>query len=188
MRKYYLLLIILSTILGVGCSSLRVSHDYDAAVDFSKMKTYAWQHDTQPKTGNARLDNDLENQRIRTFIEQALQAKGFTKADRGVADILIGYQLGLQQKVKSDSVQTGFGFGFGGRGRYGSIGISQGTEVRTYDEGMLLIDVLDPENGALLWRGTGTDTVSPHADRDKKTKALDEAVTKILAPFPPQVR
>ena len=188
MRKYSLFPIILAAILGVGCATLRVSNDYDAAVDFSKMKTYAWQHDTQPKTGNMRLDNDLQDQRIRAFIEQVLQAKGYGKADRGSADFLIGYQLGLQQKVKSDNVQTGIGFGMGSRGRYGSIGISSGADVKTYDEGMLLIDVLDPESEALLWRGTGTDAVSPHGDREKKTQALNNAVAKILEPFPPQTK
>ena len=188
MCKSHPLIIILATVLMVGCSSLRVSHEYDTAVDFSKVKTYAWQNETQPKTGNMRIDNDLQDQRIRRFIEQALQAKGYAKTDRGAADFLVGYQLGLQQKVKSDSMQTNVGVGFGRRGRYGSIGLSKSIGVETYDEGMLLIDILDPESEVLLWRGKGTKAVSPHADQDKKTRALNEALTQILELFPPGPR
>jgi hypothetical protein len=186
MGKPTLSMIIVLSMLLAGCSTLRVSHDYDTSIDFGKMKSYAWLNEIQPKTGDIRVDNELEDKRIRAAIDQALKIKGFRPAERTSADCLIAYQLGIQQKIKSDTVQTGVGFGMGRRGRYGSVGISTGTEVQTYDEGMLLIDVLAPDSEALLWRGKGTDTFPAHSDQQKRTEAINTAVVKILEGFPPQ--
>ena len=186
MHKFSLFIVIAITFFCFGCSTVRVSQDYDTNIDFSTMKTYAWQHDTQPKTGNIRLDNELEDRRIRSAIDGVLRNKGYGKVDRAAADFLVGYQRGIQQKVKSDGMRTGIGIGMGRRGGFGSIGISTGADVETYDEGMLVIDVSAPDSGALLWRGTGTGTVSPHAKQEKRIQSMNEAVSKILEPFPPQ--
>ena len=42
-----------------GCSSIQVSQDYDLSRDFSTLKTYAWQIESQPTTGDIRVDNSL---------------------------------------------------------------------------------------------------------------------------------
>ena len=54
-----------------GCSSVRVSLDYDREMDFSVLKTYAWQHADQPATGNSRIDNDLIDDRVRKAVGSA---------------------------------------------------------------------------------------------------------------------
>lgn len=168
-----------------GCSSVRVSQDYDAKAEFSGLRTFAWQYDTQPPSGDIRLDNSLTNSRIRSAVEQALLSAGYAKTERAAADFLVAYQHGIQQKIKSDNFQTGVGFGFGGRGRYGGIGIGTGTDVRTYNECILIIDVLEPGSGRLLWRGKGTSTVYEHVDPQKRIEKINEMVSKILGQFPP---
>lgn len=57
--------------------------------------------------------------------------------------------------------------------------------IATYDKGVLTIDVLAPDGGELLWRGTGTDTVSELADRKDVFLQVEKVVEKILAQFPP---
>lgn len=188
MRNFKICIPLMVSFLLLGCSTVRVSYDYDTSVDFSAMRTFAWQKDTQAKTGDIRIDDPFLDQRIRTAVEQALQSNGYQKTDRSSADFLIGYQVGIQQKIKSDDFQTGIGYGVGRRGRYGTIGIRSGVQVQSYDEGMLIIDVLDPENNALLWRGKGTDTLSDHGGQEEKTKKINEAVEKILTQFPPPAR
>jgi hypothetical protein len=172
-------------LLFVGCSTVRVSHDYDPGVNFAGMRTFAWADEKQPETGDIRLDDPLLDRRIRTAVDQTLRKKGFAPVDRGTADFLVAYQLGVQRAIRSDNVQTGFRFSTGSRGRYGSVGISTGTNIQSYDKGTLFIDVLDPENGSLLWRGKGTDSVSEHSDQKRRTEKIREAVEKILGQFPP---
>ena len=67
-------------LLSVGCSTVRVSHDYDAKVDFTRMKTFAWLEKKQPGTGDIRLDDPFLDQRIRAAVNQTLQKKGYAYA------------------------------------------------------------------------------------------------------------
>jgi hypothetical protein len=57
--------------------------------------------------------------------------------------------------------------------------------VREYDEGTLLLDVLQSGSGALLWRGSGVATVREKSTPEKRTKRINAAVKKILERFPP---
>jgi hypothetical protein len=58
--------------------------------------------------------------------------------------------------------------------------------TRTYDEGTLLIDVLEPGSQRLLWRGVGRAEVHRISDPAKREERLREAVAKILERFPPE--
>jgi hypothetical protein len=54
------------------------------------------------------------------------------------------------------------------------------------DQGALFVDVLNPVNGSLFWRGNGTDIIAEHSDQRKRRKKIREAVEKILGQFPPK--
>jgi hypothetical protein len=184
MLKTHFWMVLLVLVLGAGCSTVRVSQDYEPGIDYAGFATYAWQHDSQPKTDDIRVDDPLIHQRIRTAIDNNLESR-YTKADRAVADFLVGYELAIRQKIKSEGSQGGLMIGSGGRGSFGGIGISTGSPVETYDQGTLFIDVLEPKSGKLLWRGKGTDVVAEHADPEAITRQVNELVQKILAKFPP---
>ncbi|MCF8069868.1 MAG: DUF4136 domain-containing protein [Desulfobacterales bacterium] len=181
--KYYFIGVFLLSFI-YGCSGIVVSQDYNMSSDFSTLKTYGWQSETQPKTGDIRVDNPLLDNRIRNAIVQVLSLKGFKKADDGAPDFFISYQYAIQNKIKSDNVSTGIGFGIGSTGSVGGIGISSGSDVRAYDQGMLVIDITDPEK-ELLWRGKGTLQVTDHSNPEKTTKTVNAVVEKTLRQFPP---
>ena len=170
----------------IGCSGIKVSQDYDMAADFSNLKTFDWYLAKQKKTGDLRVDNPLLDSRIRKAVERSLAQKGYQKMIKGTPDFYVGYKYGILTRIGSERVSTGIGFGFGGSGSFGGIGIGTGSDVREYDEGMLVIDITDKINRKLLWRGTGTRRVSRHSDPKKTTKEVNESVEKILTQFPPQ--
>jgi hypothetical protein len=179
--------LILSALITVifSCSSVQVSQDYDPETDFAKLKTFDWQSETQEKTGDVRVDDQLMNSRIRKAVERMLRAKGYQKVTQMAPDFYVAYQYTIQQKIETDNVRTGIGIGYGGRGRYGGIGVSSGADVSSYDEGLLVIDVIDSGSVKLLWRGKGTRRVSQHSEPEKTTQTVNEAVEKILNQFPP---
>lgn len=179
---------ILNLIMAIlaGCSSVKVSQDYNTAQDFNGYKRYAWQHETQAKTGDVRIDNPFLDERIRQAVDRTLAERGFQRTDNGPHDFQVRYLYTIRAKIESDDMRTGFGFGVGSRGRYGGISVSSGTSVNEYDEGMLVIDIVESQSDALLWRGTGTRRVSDHSDPEKTTKSVNELVEKILGQFPPQ--
>lgn len=171
-------------VVTLGCSTLQVSQDYDKGTDFSRLRTFAWQNDTQPEYDDIRLNNSLLDERIRSAVEQALLASGFSKAAKSQAEFLMAYKLAIHQQIESQP-QSGVGFGFGFGGPRGGIMVSSGSDVRSYEEGLLVIDVLDPGSGRLLWRGKATDRFVQHDNPERNTEKINETVTKIMAQFPP---
>lgn len=171
-----------------GCSSMQVSQDYDLSRDFSSLKTYAWLNDSQPKTGDIRTDNSLLDTRFRSAISDALSKKGYQNVAQEKPDFYVAYTYQIESKIESNNVSVGMGFGRSSRGRHAGVGMNTGTTVREYDQGLLVIDLVDPSKASLLWRGTGTARVNPNAEPEKSVKEINEGVEKILSQFPPQAK
>ena len=169
-----------------GCSGIEVSQDYNTTANFSNLKTFDWYLAKQKKTGGLRVDNPLLDSRIRKAVDRSLAQKGYKKISQGTPDFYVGYKYAILTRIRSEGARTGIGFGFGGSGSFGTVGIGTGSDVRDYDEGMLVIDITNTKNRKLLWRGTGTRRVSRHSDPKETTKKVNQTVEKILAQFPPQ--
>ena len=163
-----------------GCAAqVAVNADYDRSANFAALHTYAWRPGAQQGVGDPRFDSTLLDKRVRAAVDRALTAKGYQQAAPGTSgDFLVGYHAVVRQKTSFQTVNRWYGY----RGVRG--GWPQ-TYVQSYDEGMLLIDVVDPASMDLLWRGTGTGAVDPQATPEKRERRINEAVDAILAKFPP---
>lgn len=168
-----------------GCSSLEVSQDYNPDYDFSNLKTYAWKFENQEKTGDMRIDSQLMDDRIRKATEEKLRGKGFVKSSGNPPDFQIVYKYSISTKIYSNPVSTGIGYGYGYYGNHGVIGIRTGTEIREYDEGLLIIDFLKPDSDIVLWRGNSTRVVETHSTPEKTIQKIDQTIGEMLAQFPP---
>jgi hypothetical protein len=167
-----------------ACSGIKVSQDFEQGYDFSGLKTFAWKSNDNNEYGL--INNDLMDQRIRTAIGNTLSVKQYTQIDSGKPDFYISYHLTVKQVISSSNVSGGVSIGRSSRGRYGSIGIGTGGQVRAYDQGTLLIDVTEVVQDKLIWRGISTQSVTGHSDPEKLTKLVNETVEKILLQFPPK--
>jgi len=182
----FLMFLMIFLALLTSCSGIEVSQDYNMKADFSNLKTFDWHLAKQKKTGDLRVDNPLLDSRIRQAVDSSLAQKGYQMKFKGTPDFYVGYKYAILKRIRSERVRTGIGFGFGGSGSFGSIGIGTGSDVREYDEGMLVIDITDTKNRKLLWRGTGTRRVFRHSSPKETTKKVNQTVEKILSQFPPQ--
>ncbi len=167
-----------------ACSGITVSQDYEQGYDFSALKTFAWQGNDNNEYGLK--DNDLVDDRIRTAIQNNLSANSFIQLESGKPDFYIKYNLTVEQKISSSNVSGGLSVGRSSRGRYGSVGMSTGSQVQAYDQGTLLIDVTDSSNNKLVWRGISTQSVSEHLQAGESKVIINETVEKILSQFPPK--
>lgn len=163
-----------------GCARVRVATDYDRSANFGALHTYGWRPGPQQGMGDPRFDSSLLDMRVRAAIDRVLVSKGYAKAIPGTPpDFLVGYHAVVRQKTSVQTINTWYGY------RVGGWGWPQ-TTVYDYDEGTLLIDVIDPATMKLLWRGTGTGVVDPQASPEKRERRINDAVEEILAGFPPR--
>jgi len=172
----------MAAVLISGCSSVMVKRDYDPSVDFSAWTTYAWQHEQQPKTGRARVDNDLLDRRIRAAVDAELAAKGFSTVDKADAHFTVAYFVEYKQRLSGNTWVFGVGSWF--HDGYGSVGYN--TAITEYDEAWLTIDLLDGRTSKMLWRGVGVRSTYEDSDPATVTEIVNKAVKRILSDFPPK--
>jgi hypothetical protein len=174
------LLLVGMTWLG-GCgSSISVNHDYDTMTDFSQYTTFDWasRASSQSNLDATGAPDGLLDQRIRNAVNQALPNRGLTR-DEDNPDLLVVYHLGVQDKVQV----TDWGYSYG-RSYYG-MG-ARDIDVYQYQQGTLIIDLVDSQAKTLVWRGSGTKTLgSSNISPEQQQKNINEAVGKILSQFPP---
>jgi hypothetical protein len=117
-------------------------------------------------------------------MERSLSDKGYQRITQGTPDFYVDYQYRIRRKIQSDKVSTGIGFGIGGYSRHGGIGFSTGTGITEYDQGILVIDIIDVTDNRLMWQGNGTNCVSQHSSSESKAKNINGMLEKILNQFP----
>ena len=161
-----------AALLLVGCATISVNQDYDPAYDFSKLKTFGF----IPISPEAGIDQ-INATRFGDAIKNEMTAKGYTVSEK--ADFGVAILFGKQTKTNI----TTYGYGYGPYwGRYGG---TTNIDVSQYDEGTLIIDVIDLAKKELVWRGTGTGAIDPNATVEERTANINSAVAQILAQFPP---
>ena len=79
--------------LGTGMALAQdVKTNYVPGTDFSKYKTYKW-----VAIEGAQYPDQIIDGQIKMAVETALTGKGFTKATGETADLLVGYQIAVDQ-------------------------------------------------------------------------------------------
>jgi Domain of unknown function (DUF4136) len=171
---------ILSLLSPISSFATDVRSDYDRAADFGRYKKYCWQ--------KVETQNPLWIERIKTALNSALAAKGWSQVESGSAcDVAV---VAVEIKRNHDTVNTfynNFGGGWGGWGwrGFGAGGFGEATTTtETYQTGTLIVDLFDAKTKNLVWRGSATDTLSDNSD--KNIKKLDNSVHKLFEHFPAQ--
>jgi hypothetical protein len=166
----------------------KVETDYAHGTDFAKYKTYKW-----VKIGENSDVNQLVEQRIVSALEEELAKKGLTKNDDN-PDLLVGYQGAISHQTQlntyGSTVGGGPGWGVGPRWGYGwggNMGMASTMSTTTESKirnGTLVVDMMDPQQKQLVFRGIATDTLNDKPE--KNTKKLQNAVSKIFQKYPPK--
>jgi hypothetical protein len=174
-------------LLFIGCSSLKVATDFDPSQDFSKYKTYRWATTKEVNPNDALAKAPLIKKRVITGIDLALQEKGFVLANEDQEpDFVVMTHAGTKEKMQ---VYNTGGYGYGRYGGWydpwwGPYGGS--TQVSYYEEGSLVIDIVDWTEKELSWRGIGTGIIKEGpSDKEEAQEEINIIVSKILADFPP---
>lgn len=169
-----------------ACSGIKTSVDYDESFDFSGISSWNWLHAKQPETGDRFVDNTLRDGRIRRSIGEVLKEKGQDQKT-SAPDVLIAYEFSVETRQKTSSV--GVYVGTGTWGNRGGVSVGAGGPVSTrstpYQVGTLIIDVINPADEQLLWRGSGQATLQDSIEAGTQDQDMLEAIRKIMENYPP---
>jgi hypothetical protein len=168
-RAAWLILLAAAGILP-ACSGLEVKSDYDESADFSAYTTYVWGELPTPPEGEKASPriNDLLLRRVREAIEAKLETMGIRKVEQredAGARVLFHINVAEKLRVPNDPYYAFY-------------------QVESYEEGTLVIDVVDMKTGKLAWRGTAQSRVQEHRTPQERQARIRDAVAAILDRYP----
>lgn len=170
--------------LMTACASgPEVRSQIDPSADLSRYKTYAFMDEmsARPQQYQSFLDQHLSR-----AIGSQMQQRGY-KHDAERPDLLVNYNVAAQNKVsvtQSPVAPVGY-YGYR-RGMYGwgmGVGVAAETDVQSYTEGTLNIDVVDATQKKLLWEGVAVGRIRDQA-RDNPQQAAEVVVAHVFEKFP----
>ncbi len=185
MRFYLSLITLLITITLSGCSHIPVNQDYDDTADFNAIKSMQWlpaAQQSKPSAVEFEQQQPLIAKRIRNAIANSLAAKNIALSTQS-ADAYITYHVSVQTKLRTEPFTTTIGFG--SFGYHGGFLFQTTPDLVEYEEGKLVIDVLNRQ-GQVIWRGISTTHLTEQSTPQKTTELVDAVVNKVLSQYPPK--
>ena len=181
-------------LLLAACSTpYPVQADHDPDADFSQLRTYAWFPGPQPQVGDPWVDDPRVDTSIRRAIEAELMREGFEKTPRGVdPDFYVAYAASMNDKLDIAPMKDRYGpanWSWAGRPMINDPSMGDtpsSTFTESYQEGTILLDVVNPETSTPIWRGAVNSRTDLNASTQDRLENLQNAVDHLLDDFPPK--
>ena len=156
---------------------MKVTSDYDSSIDFNSYKSFKI---VEVDPGESGL-SELNLRRIVNAVNTEMNGKGFSLSDN--PDIEVHLHGLVKDKVSADVRTDYYNLGYYRRGfGYGVTGNST-VDIDQYQEGTLVIDLVDAKSDELVWQGLGTARLNE--EPKNREERINKAVAKILEGFPP---
>tara|TARA_R110002167_G_scaffold119831_2_gene297391 strand:- start:970 stop:1521 length:552 start_codon:yes stop_codon:yes gene_type:complete len=178
------LLFALSLLLLAGCTVIPVNVDYRPGYDFSQIGRYYWQPPQSEPQLTSVFTSELVSDRVARAIEAEFLVQGILRSDsQDQAELLVSYRIGIEKRVELDAFM-------GLEGSYslhrGGLGLGfLGTRSQEYREATLVIDLRDPKDQRLLWRGMAERRLRLFDKPEQYDVFITETVAAILKRYPP---
>jgi len=173
-------------VLVFGCAPVDVQTQFNESANFSNLRTYAWLQTDELPGDNVRVNNPAVVELVRGAVENSLRKKGYLKQDDGDVDFFVTWFGAIETKVKVESIEHFYGsYGYGTIAASMPVKAKEGERRREYEEGTIIIDVLDPKSHKPLWRGISTKRLLQGMNKKEADLYIKEVVNGIVAKFPP---
>ncbi len=178
---------VLLSFLVVACaSSPKIDTLRAPNVDFSRYSSFTFVDPLGTDRGGYA---SLISQQLKFSIRRELEMLGFTHVDDAEqADLLVNAYTHLDEQIRSRQVSEPYVGPAYWNYRAGFYNTWPGysatrTELQTYTEGSLTIDLIDYADKEMVWEGTARNEITETTRRDA-ARAIDQAVARIFEQFP----
>ncbi len=168
-------LLVLLTATG-GCATMNVSSHMAVGLNTTPYHTFAWGTPDALPAGDPRLDqNPFFKDHVEGAVEKQLGARGI-RLTTDQPDLQIHYHAVITPRLDVNRVDREYGYCYDG---------DCDVRVFDYEEGTLVIDIIDARTHRMVWRGWAQNTVEAALkNQDRMAQQIDTAVARMLARFP----
>jgi len=175
--------------LSSGCATKPyVATDYEANYNFAALKSFAVKSAKQDTKENI-LISPFTLSHIQALVNNELAKRYQSVSETATPDFYVTYHVVMEEKLEPSAYDEMYGFGFWGRGyRYPSPLFYRPAfdgGVRVYNQGSLIIDMVDAKTQQPIWRGVSEKRLGKNLSPQKQREILTSAVLEVLAQFPP---
>jgi len=180
------IVLLFTVVLFASCSSLKITHNMDTTIDFSKYKTYSYYGWDSTSTN---INNFYRKEIEFAFVDE-FAARGMKYDPTGNGDIVVSLflMIDVENGVRTYNnyysgggygyYQPGWGYGYGYNTPYSYGGVVY--EEYNYKTGTLVCDMFDGATKRLAWQGIATKSIET-SDRGKNIPLV---VSRLMAVFP----
>lgn len=168
----------LASLVLISCASgPKIRSQSDPGADFSSYRTFGFLDES---TGAQPAYSSFVAQYLKKAVTREMQARGISPA--ADPDLLVNFNLVTKDKVQVSQTPSAYygyrhGYSWGGGMGYG------GTDVSSYTEGTLNVDVIERSKMQLVWEGTAVGRVTEKVLQDPEP-AVSRVVTQVFEKFP----
>lgn len=157
-----------------ACTANNVTTDYDPSAMLVGVGRYAWAPNSASEYAS------LDQQRIRAAVDQSLGMKPMLPVAPGEAELWVQSGIELREVRDLNTMEMGAGFG-----HPFFIGGETVVHVNRYTEAVIFVQFIDPKTTRVVWRGQVTRPWQERQEPTKRDRLLRDAVSQIVARFPP---
>jgi hypothetical protein len=165
----------LSAVLASACAPMQVHSYAPPEASVATYRSYGWAVGDLGSTGDPRLDsNRFFVERVQRAADAELRRRGYERASVGAPDLMLHIHARLSQRIEAAELDHITGT------------CRDDCRATVFDEGTLLIDVVDARTDALVWRGWAERTILERVvdDQASMNQVIDKAVTAIFGRLP----
>lgn len=166
--KYIIGFFVLALLTQCASSLPPVKTDYDKEADFSAYKTFNWSEDIEnQKDSHPILNNSLVRKRIKSAIRSEMEGRGYVMSEN--PDLLINFHMVIEERTGYTTVPS---YSFWWR---------DNVRPYNYQEGTLIIDLIDKKQNQLVWQGYTTGIA--HQNAEKMEERIRSAISLIFEAY-----
>jgi Domain of unknown function (DUF4136) len=177
-----LILTLFFAIIALSCT--RNFHvEREPNIPIEHYKSYSWNKLEVSKASHPFYHSAELNQLITREIDKKLAKKGF-KENTVNFDFLVDFHIYVEEQ-KFQNLVCGAGFYRGERylSELSEKTYCESPEIVNYDDGTLIIDIVDAQTKQLVWRASASDIID---NPNYSGKIFSKKVNRILKKFPEQ--
>jgi len=161
-----------------GCAPVSVGSHVAPQIDFLRYRTFDWGPVDPLPVGDVRLEESAFFQdHMQGAVERQMAFRGYERAEPGdPADLQIHVHAVIHRRLEVNELDAG-------RGLCSRNACVAG--VTEFQEGTLVVDVIDTQTNRLIWRGWARNTLGDTLqNQDRLATRIDHAVAALLDRLP----
>lgn len=172
--RNYVYVVLLPWLMASCGPTSQVFSDYDKSAHMTEYKTFGWETSLSIESRNNPLYyNELNDKRIKNAVAVQMESHLYKYSED--PDLSIHYHIIIEDKTVMRTDPYGY--------YYGPYWMRSEVSIYEYQEGTLIIDLMDAKTDNLVWRGWITNFLK-NRDPEKMEESINNAVRQIFAEYP----